>query len=158
MITFSWLWSCEVSKSGSILLSNVIIFLFVCVCVFHYLAPCSFCPLIYYSPKEQQIEVLAGRLSEWPETEMLSFPHYALVPGVWHVLYIFLVPTSLNKYDLMYSSQEMKFYATDLFAPNLRCSAPPHLPSLFSSFFLSSSLPKWADSVWFLITILFGHC
>jgi hypothetical protein len=37
-----------------------------------------------------------------------------LALGVWHVLYIFLVPTSLNKYDLMYSSWEMKFYVTDL--------------------------------------------
>lgn len=106
-----------------------------CMCVFFIiwlLVP--FCPLIYYSPKNHQIEKAPGRLSEWSESEMVSFSHYASVPAVWHVLYIFPVPTSLNKYTLMYSSQEMKFHATDLFLPRrvlpwpLARPAPPSLP------------------------------
>ena len=92
-----------------------------------------FCPLIYYSLKNHQIEKPAGRLSEWSESEILSSPHYASGPGVWHVLYIFPVPTSLNKYNLMYSSQEMKFHATDLFLPRWVCPAPSLVPLISPS-------------------------
>lgn len=83
------------------------------------------------------------------------FPPYAWVPGVWHVLYIFLVPTSLNKYNLMYSSQEMKFYTTDLCLPqwvhSARFARPSVSPSPSAS--PSSSTPKWAGVLWFLVTI-----
>lgn len=107
---------------------------FFCVCmlfIIWLLVP--FWPLIYYSPKNHQIEKSAGRLSEWSESEMLSFPHSHRDLGVWHVLYIFPVPTSLNKYNLMYSSQEMKFHATDFFLPPWVCSAPLLTPTLPSS-------------------------
>lgn len=123
------------------------IFSFVCVCVFHYLAPCSFLASHLLFPKEPP-DREAGWKTKWVvRVGDVIFPPLASGPGVWHVLYIFPVPTSLNKYELMYSSQEMKFHATDFFLPRWVCSAPPHPPSPPSS--QSPSPPKQVGALWF---------
>lgn len=130
-------------------------FSFVCVCVFHYLAPCSFLASHLLFPKEPP-DREAGWKTKWVvRVGDVIFPPLASGPGVWHVLYIFPVPTSLNKYNLMYSSQEMKFHATDFFLPRWVCSAPPH-PHL--SLPLRAPHPqKQAGALWFLVVIVDGH-
>lgn len=87
-------------------------------------------------PEEPPDREAARRRSEWSAPQMLSPPHW-----VCDVLYTSFGANLVEQTQMVYASQEMKFYPRDVLSPDcwalplhLSSVSPSSLPLLFESF------------------------